>query len=176
MDEPEKLKIMVGREVLRSVLFSYDPQYTNLRIPNKIPHYWLDQAVISWSEMVLSKDIEIVNTGPSDFKGCLMSSFEGMHAGSLEGAGSLADNAATHGRGMAPFIEFLVLIYKSQILTSTYEEISGNKHPVDAVKEALKVNGLNFFGDNLPDVYFNFLKVYLMGDLFNVPADTFLKS
>lgn len=170
MNEPEKMKVMVGREVLRSALFSYDPRYPYLRKPDQIPHYWLDQALISWSELYFSGDPAILDKGPSDFKGNELKPFHGMHAGSLEGTGSLAINAATHGKGMTPFIEFLIAAYDDEIFTDLYNKISRGAHPIDAIKEAITLY------DDLPKVYFTFLNLYLMGGLYKVPADTFLES
>jgi len=50
LDDGDHMRIMVGREVLRSFLFTFDPQYPHMRSPDEIPHHWLNQAVLTWSE------------------------------------------------------------------------------------------------------------------------------
>jgi hypothetical protein len=176
LDDPGMMQVMLGREVLRSVLFQFNPYYPFLFKPDEILHYWLDQAVITWSEVLFIPEAQRVNYVPSDFKGHELAPFNGMHAGILQGEGSLSEKVISHGCGMSAFINYLLSYDGSLVLSGIYPQIREGKHPVSAIESYITnrnsiVGGLSFELE-----YMRFFIEYLEGKHYGVSGETFFNS
>lgn len=172
LEDTDEMKIMIGREVLRSVLFSFDPKYPTLRPIDQIPHRWLDQAVISWSEGIFDPGKVI----PSDFPGNELKPFNGMQAGIMQGDGSFKQNITDHGRGMASFIRYSDIGIPEGLLTDIYTGIEKGEHPVKAIKSSCDILGLYPGFSPFYTHWYNFFARYLEGKIYGVTGNTFLSS
>ena len=168
--------VMIEREVLRSVLFSFDPKYPTMRSTDQIPHHWLDQAVITWSESLLTPQQDVNSFVPSDFPGNELKPFNGMQAGILQGEGSIEQNITDHGRGMASFIQYIVKGMGSHLLPMTYAAIKDGTHPVDAMGFACDFIGLYSGKSSFRSEWYIFFVKYMVEGIYNVTGSTFFSS
>ena len=175
-EEGDIMSIMVGREVLRSFLFCFDPEYPHLRQPEKITHHWLDQAVLSWSETEFAHELDRADHIPTDFKGNELKPFTGMHAGILQGGGTMIQNITDHGRGMAAFIQYLTNYYSNIVIPGLYLEIYEGYHPVDAIKDLLEDVNEDHAGYSYKREWFSFLCEYMLGEIYEVSGKTFVEN
>jgi len=175
-DDTDMMSIMVGREVLRSLLFCFDPEYPNLRQPDKIDHHWLDQAILSWSETEFAHELDRADHIPSDFKGNELKPFVGMHAGIMHGGGTMIQNITDHGRGMAAFIQFLFDNYFDLVVPVLYAKISEGSHPVEAIQFLLETMNMDLEGYSYKAEWCNFLNDYLQGSIYKISGKTFMES
>ena len=177
LEDTDKMHVMIGREVLRSVLFTFDPKYPRMRPIDQIQHHWLDQALITWSESLLTSENNPISFIPSDFPGNELKPFQGMHAGILQGEGSIVHNITDHGRGMASFMQYISPEKSRDYLTLTYTAIANGSHPVDALASFIYL--LSESTDSnlyLIIAWYYFLADYLLGKIYNVPGNIFLSG
>ncbi len=163
----EKLKIMIGKEVLRTVLFSYDPNYPVMVGPNQQDHYWLNEAMVSWcEEKFVTADLRD-HYVPVDYPGNEMAPFNGMQTGMTSGTGDAITKARNHGHGMAAFIKYIASSGAGgeSSFALIYREIKKNTHPVEAIR-----NGTVAFSRQ----WSSFLSDFLGGDVYDVNISTFL--
>lgn len=174
MDDDKMMRIMTGREVLRSLLFVFDHEYPNMRQPEQIPHHWLDQAVLSWSEAEFAEEAERADHIPSDFQGHELAPFFGLHAGIMTGDGDMIQNILNHGRGMSAFIHFLTDEIGKALIPGIYSKISEGLPPVDAIQSLFE--SVNIFGEyfSYKDLWVDFLSDYLQGNIYKIRGNTFI--
>lgn len=176
IEESDKMQIMVGRELLRAFLFNFDPEYPFLRPLENIPHHWLDQAVITYSETEFAHELDRADHIPSDFPGNELKPFHGIQAGSLLGSGSALENLLDHGRGLSTFIQYLVWQYSHSILSGTYIKVSEGLAPLDAVKSPIYMMREEDPDYSFESEYLDFLAFYMEEGLFQVDDRTFYES
>ncbi len=176
LGDAEQMPIHIGREVLRSILITYDQHYPLVRLPDQTPHHWLNQAVITWSEALWAPEEKSRTHVPSGFAGNEMKPFHGLHAGSLQGEGSFLQNADDHGKGMSSWIDYLTSKYESYGITDIYEGIMTGKSPVDALKYFYS-NALIVSPELLLTLdWTGFLSSYLTGKHYDVKGSTFMEN
>jgi hypothetical protein len=174
-EDPDRMQIMIGREVLRSLLFVYDPEYPRMRPPDQVPHHWLDQAVLSWSETEFADELDRADLIPSDFRGNELAPFNGMHAGILMGNGTVIENITGHGRGMSAFIKFLSDNFSHIWFPGIYMKISEGVHPVEAIRFFLEAVHEGSKDYDWWNDWIMFYMDYLKGECFAVPGSTFME-
>lgn len=168
LNDMEKMGVEIHKEVLRFILFGYDPTYPIMVDPLSQPHFWIKQALITWTGEE-SLHIEGV---PKDFVGNELAPLNGMHAGIFEGDSDVLTNTINHGNGMSSFFQFL----KVNTVLTVLSNIKKGLHPVEAIAKLLDYEGANY----LSTYWIEFLNDYLGYDddgLFtNIDYDTILKS
>jgi hypothetical protein len=177
LNDLEKMQVMISREVLRFILFGYDPQYPVMVNPSQQTHYWLKQALVTWSEPMFTVGYKQI---PTDFIGNESAPFNGMHAGIRAGNLDAVANAKNHGSGMASIFEyFFGQYFRGDIGAMGYLcdqiliKIKNGMHPVKSIEKTLYAIDplLIFFWEDFLDYYVFNLDHQ---SIFDVKADTFL--
>lgn len=177
----DKMRISIGKEFLRFVLFNYDPTFPIMDDPNNENHYWLKQALVTWFDHHMDGEYEYV---PPDFIGNEYSPLNGMHAGINYGKNDAFTNARNHGSGMSTLSEFL---QKSPIwLGSVYfypfifSQIKEGKHPVEAFNKYYSFMEPPSGQQGLTLMWFEYLSTYIHNrvndEIFYVQPETFINS
>lgn len=172
-----KLQVMIGREVYRWILFSglYDPYYPVMAGPSQQDYYWLNEAAVSWCEEWFVPPEQRSNYVPADFTGNEMVPFNSMQAGQ----GDVVTKARKHGCGMSAMMKYLDEEFgvagdpAVTILSYIHTELGviSKKHPVEAI-----IAGIGS-PEGLPkDWWWDFLKKYVQGDIYNVSGNVFTQE
>ncbi|MCK4413754.1 MAG: hypothetical protein KAY32_09435 [Candidatus Eisenbacteria sp.] len=145
--ELPKMKVALGREIYRIILFSYeyDPHYPVMTAPNQRDYHWLNEAAVTWIGEKFVPESEMATYKPSEFEGNEFAPFVGMHAGAMLMHDPTGTSAKMHGHGMAAMFKYLGDWIDPQNLgyTAARNIHAGlgsrpgpAKHPVEAVATA----------------------------------------
>jgi len=158
--EKERIIAQCGREAFMFVpeeIYGIDG-FNQYVAPDR---YWLHCAVGSWFEEKVTQD---PNHVPSELAGNELQALQGISAG----AGQSFASSRKHGLGMAPLIKYLTASYREELIWRIYEGLKGGSEPVDAL--------LNGMADPPSEWYVAFLKQYLTGGIYGIPAEKFLNG
>ncbi len=131
MDNKEELKVTAGHEFFHLVQNLYDSRNRYSKSRNPMPNYWLDEASAVWAEEYFSSNSNYVSPIFTDNASDI-----------LKGAktGSITDEAAAYGYGMASFIKYLTKKHGNKALVKVYENIYNGKDVFSALSQVLTVD------------------------------------
>ncbi len=131
MDDKENLRVTAGHEFFHMVQSLYDPRNRFSKAKFFTPHLWLDEASAVWSEEYFSSNSNYVSP-----------IFTDNSSEVLKGAktGSVSDEAASYGYGMASFIKYLTKKHGNSALVKVYENIYNGKDAFSALSQVLNVD------------------------------------
>ena len=151
------VRVDIGKDLLSAILLSLDESAID---PG---HYWLWNAVITWSEEVFTDDAAYGH--PAAFAGNEMAPLSGMRAGA--GDGSDLNREIAHGHGMSAVIKYLTDDARFGMggIRGTYETIKSGAEPTAAL--------LTNMDATAPDWWPDFFTAYVGGGVYGVGADVF---
>jgi len=131
MDDQENLKVTAGHEFFHLVQALYDPRNRFSKARLFTPHLWLDEASAVWAEEYFSSNSNYVSTIFTE------NAYE-----ILKGAktGSIKDEAAEYGYGMASFIKYLTEKHDISALVNVYENIYNGDDAFTALSQVITVD------------------------------------
>lgn len=154
--DANEMSATAGHEFFHAVQDLYDPRGPVEKKWNASPQAWLDEACAVWFEGKMNTSASY----PVSLSGNELAFTEGMH---VTGA-----NAQNHGYGMAPIIKYIVQQKGTSALESIYRKINLGAHPVEALFSTVNPDGSTYN----TDWFNNFLKSYVPGGIYNIPAIT----
>ncbi len=187
LNDAAGMQRMIAREVFRSILFQYDKAYPLMVPPSDVDHYWLNQALISWSEEFFVPDNERTSYVPSDFMGNELAPLSGLDYGSYAGDGNASSKVIEYGRGLSSMVKYLSFqtpTPECDTMWSYYYDnlIRIGAHPVSVMVARMNevynlFNSYDYiFIDNTKQIWLDFLHIYLTGLEYNVESSTFMNS
>ncbi len=131
MDDQENLKVSAGHEFFHLVQSLYDARNRYSKAKFFTPHLWLDEASAVWAEEYFSSNSNYVSPIFTDNAYDI-----------LKGAktGSITDEAASYGYGMASFIKYLTKKHDNSALVNVYENIYNGNDAFSALSKVLSVD------------------------------------
>ena len=158
--EKDRIIAQCGREAFMFVpeeIYGID-RFSQYMTPER---YWLHCAVGSWFEEKVTQDPSHV---PSELAGNELQPLQGI----IAGAGQSFASSRKHGLGMAPLIKYLTASYREELIWRIYEGLRQESEPVGAL--------LNGMADPPSEWYVAFVKQYLSGGIYGIPAEKFLNG
>jgi len=157
-------RVAICRQTAREFFYRVPAYYYSKRTIQgsylSLDHVWLHAAIGSWFEEWLPpKDS---NFKPTGLSGNELDIFDGLVAGGrLPG-----HNMRLHGHAEAPLIKYLVTHYRESALSRIYDDIAGDKHPAEALRNSMA---------DPPRVWWpDFIRRYISGEYYGIQNQKFL--
>jgi hypothetical protein len=161
----EKVRIAVGSEYFGLLFQAGVPLESG-------PLAWLEKAGRAWAEELFAGTSSHI---PESFRGNELAPLNGLGQGAynnpkFKNYGEASQAISKYGNGMAALLSYLCADqrYGKKLMPAVLEKIRKGNHSAEALAEAA--------GASPRDWWPGFLKEYLTGKVYSVPASTFLAS
>jgi hypothetical protein len=162
----EKVRIAVGSEYFGLLYQASLPAFSKSQV-------WLEKAGRAWAEEVFAGTSSHV---PESFRGNELAPLKGLGQGEAYANPKYKDyyegwrEVTNYGNGMSALLSYLCADqrYGKGLMPAVLDKIRTGKHSAEALVEAVGASPRDWWPD--------FLKEYLTGKIYSVPASTFLSS